>query len=134
MRTSVVLARLRAMCPSLNQVDHALTSSAQKAYPAAFVAPARLTAQPSGLLGVHSQMTRWVYRVYVVAERKQDGTSGFGAADLLDDCLEEIRAALKGWPPEAGAAPFDLVGGEIALLEGTACWAEDYATEIELRS
>jgi len=93
LRTSTVLARIRGQCPGFAQVDHALTSAAQNDYPAAFVAIAKMTADPNGLLGVHSQMVRLTVRVYVVVERRQDVGAAFGAADQWDDLVAALRAA-----------------------------------------
>jgi len=134
MRTADILARIKAQCPAFKQVDHALTSAAQNAYPCAFVAVARIQAEPNRTLQRSGQTTRWTVRVFVVVERRQDNVFGEGPAEQMDDALAELRAALAGWTPPGAGMPLDFVGGELADKDGLACWADDYATTVLMRA
>lgn len=124
-----VVTRLRANCPSLAQVDHALTSSAQNAYPAAFVAMRTAQGDEPAFIGVQSQMIRQVISIYYVAERAQTDAP----AQQLEAAVAEVMATLRGWQPGPEYQPFSYVGGELDQKDGRACWRDDYQTSHEER-
>lgn len=133
MRLRDVVNRLKAECPGFQHIGHALTSSAQYDYPAAFVAPVKVTAQPSGLLGSHRQMTTRTVGVFVVLDRKQDDAPDAGNDDLLDDLCADLRAALMGWQAPGADMPFDYAGGELSQMRDLVGWREDFSVTTELR-
>lgn len=135
MRTGAVIGRIEAQCPGFGQVGHALTSAATLTYPAALVSPLKVDTGPPALLGVHSQKVVHRFGIYILLPRVQDGFSGHGAADLLDDLRAELAAALPGWTPQPSV--FDALayaGGQLDRYQETiVCWREDFTTTYELR-
>jgi hypothetical protein len=129
MFVTATVDRITAECPSFQQVDHSLTSSAQNAYPAAFVAPLRSVAEAANFQPVMSQMATHTVSVYVVLERKQDAT----ISTSLDDLRLELRAALRGWAPAGSQFEFQYDGGQLDMRDGIACWREDFTIQEELR-
>lgn len=136
MRLSVVLLRLRAQCPGFATVDHALTSPSDYAYPAAMVVPVKRLARPNGLLGTHAQMVELTFGVHIILQRRQDGVTGYGAADDFDDLCAEVMAALKAWTPDTSIyKPMDYAGGLIAPFQQHAVtWRDDFATTYDIRT
>ena len=136
MRTAVLMDRIRAECQGFAAVDHALTSAADLAYPAALVTPSKAEALPEGTVGqgVHSQLVTQTFSVFVLLARSQDGIVGYGKADDLDDLTEALRAALVGWQPDPDASTVQFAGGMLDRFHtGIVCWREDYSLETELR-
>lgn len=136
MRTSVLMERIRAECPGFAAVEHALSSSADMAFPAAMVTPSKCEAAAEGTvgLGIHSQLVTQTFSIFILQTRTQDGVVGYGKADGLDDLIDELRAALVGWQPDTEEEPLQLVGGLLDRFHtGTVCWREDYSIQTELR-
>jgi len=132
-RTGIIMARIRDLCPGFAQVDHALSSDETLDLPAALISPVLAVPQPARLLGVHSQIERVTWGVYILLERRRDGPFDFGAADALDDLRAELRAALIGWVPAENYIALEAAGGRLDQYRpGIAGWREDFATEYEL--
>jgi hypothetical protein len=132
-RTADVMARVRSQCPGFATVDHALSSNAEFAYPAALVSPVMVNSNPARLLTVHSQIERVTFGVFIILERRQDAL-GTSAADQLDDLRVSLRAALAGWQAPGATLPFDAAGGRLDQWRpGIAGWREDFSAETELR-
>lgn len=135
MRTSDLITRIKAQCPAFAMVDHALTSAAETAFPAALVTPSELTAEPDGTFGagVHSQLATQTFAIFFMLRRAQD-TALVAKIDELDDLTAQLRAALVGWQIDGNHTPMNLVQGMLDKFHtGIVCWREDYSTQTELR-
>jgi hypothetical protein len=132
--TQAIIARIKAQCPGFVTVDHALTSAADMAQPAALVTPVQSVAGEPRLVGLHSQRERTIYGVYVLIERRQDGIAGGALADL-DALRAELRDALKGWTPDPAIhTELELAGGQLEpYRSGIVAWRENFASETEHR-
>lgn len=136
MRYSQIVDRLRAECHSFEQVDHAAGSISEAALPRAIVALQKVEAAPAAFLGTHFQPVEAIWEVMIVMRVKQDGPTGTGQADLLDDLRAEVRKALVGWTPEpSDIAPVQYVGGEVFANEkGIMSWREMFSVNYEIRN
>lgn len=130
MSVSAIISRIDAQCPGFVTVTHAMTSAAGMAYPAAVVALTRVDTEPPALIGIHQQLCRVRFGVYIVDARSQAA-----GADALDGLRAELRAALVGWQP-AGPylEPLFYAGGQIGQYQdGLSFWREEFGTTQEIR-
>ena len=77
-----LVARVRATCPSLALVDHALTSPSDFAKPAGLVAPVRALAKAPDLMGIHRQTVIMTFGVWVILERRASSVAPVTAPRL----------------------------------------------------
>lgn len=134
MITQAIIARIKLQCPGFATVDHALTSAADMPLPAALVSPVKAMAEPAQLMPIHSQIERTIYGVYILIERRQDGIATGSLVDL-DTLRASLRAALKGWSPDATIhEEVELAGGALETYRpGVVAWREDFASQTEHR-
>ena len=134
MRTSDVIARIKAQCPAFLFVGHALTSNLRTDLPAALVTPRRVVADEPDVIGRPWQITSVIWSIAIILPRAQDEGTDVGT-DLLEDCRDQLRAALLGWGDEGGSiGPLQYAGGELdKYAEQTACWREDWLQQNEIR-
>ena len=134
MIAQAIITRIKAQCPGFATVEHALTSGADMALPAALVSPVQSMATAPELLGLHSQIERTVYGVYILIARRQDGVTT-GALVDLDTLRASLRTALKGWSPTPAIhSELELAGGKLEpFRDGLVAWREDFASETEHR-
>lgn len=136
MRIADAIARIKAQCPGFAYVDHLLTSSADFDRPAALVAPVRVVGVDPRIFipGGYSQDVSWILGVYIVLDRRQNGVTGSGTADLFDDLTTSLRAALVNWSAPATVQPLTYAGGEMAPYgTGLVTWREDFTAISEMR-
>lgn len=136
MRISQIIDRIREECPEFAVVDHALTSPASIAYPAAMVVPVEARGNPPYLFGEgeYHQISHRKIGVYVMIARRQDGDADNGAADDFDALCESVRAALMGWAPDARGDVLAYAGGVLApFAQGSVSWREDFTLSEDLR-
>jgi hypothetical protein len=129
MRTSDIIARVTALCPSFAHVGHALSAPAALNSPAALVSPVEAKAAATEVLGGTVQRMLDVFGVYIVMARRADGAEDFGVADDLDDLRAELRQALIGFTV-GDYSPLAAGGGRLApYAPGLTTWREDFTTE-----
>jgi len=132
MRLNPVIARLKAVCPLLqNRVDHALSVSAVEGLanvPAAFVHPLMGEAGENSLAPQVAQRIGDMFVVQIVAK------TSTADAEPLEDARDEIRAALLGWQGEY-AESIEYVRGEVIDVSNKVIWWRDvYVVGTYIRS
>lgn len=136
MRVYPICQRLIEEVPSLRQAIPAASGAIPASYPAAYVYTESRTA---GLNQIATQATSQRLEVRVAVElmvrHAGEAASGGPAAELLEDVLEQVDAALLGWSPDQDHAPLELVGGRIVAVEpGLVTWRDTWRTSRLLRS
>jgi len=131
-----VIARIQTQCPGFATVDHVLTSPSDFTRPAALITPVRYRGDAPRINtpGGYSQDVAMIFGVFIVLERRQDGTLDNGAADQFDTLLAELRDALVNWAAPDLYQPVAYAGGELAPYEpGNVTWRDDYSAEFDMR-
>jgi hypothetical protein len=106
------------------------------ATPAAFVLPARETAQrnPFASQAVEQDVAS-EFAVMIAALDLSDAT-GAATLESLEPIREQIRSALLNWQPDTDHAGCEYVDGEMFQLDanGVLWWADRYRSGFQIRS
>jgi len=130
MNLTPLITRLRAECPALRQVIHALASQPPASYPAAYVLLLSEKAQPNPVFGGHRQRITATFMVELMVKHAAQAGSGGPAAEALDAVRESVLHALIGWPPSPAHDPIDYTGGRLLQFEaGIAIWRDEFTTQ-----
>lgn len=130
MNTAPLIARLQSQCTGFKFIGGAfdLNESALQAvvFPAAFVIPLAETAEPSELIGRHSQTFTQSWGVVICL--KAIRTSAKDQTPELEPLRTSVRDALTGWTPSPDTqAPFDFASGQLIDAQGgSLLWQDDY--------
>lgn len=135
MTLAQLIARIAAECGEFATVRSAFRGApalaADADWPAALVAPTKMAAERSEMLGAVDERVTAIWSVFVLMPRE-----GVPATDtLFDDLTGSLRTALVGWVP-AGSddPPLQYAGGEYAqIADGLAAWREDFVHEYRIR-
>lgn len=141
MRSADIIARLKAMAPSLGSVEGAVELSAlmaakpqAKTKPIAHVVPTGIRAQGGEVsAGVFTQMANHVFTVFLTLTTVNDpkGTKAQGA---LDELIEEVISALAGWGPEHASGVLSLQrAAPLNIQPGVIVYTIEFAIPDQLR-
>lgn len=124
------------MCPTIRHVVAAASGAVPAAYPAAYVYLASRQASPNTLgVGASSQRLEARIAVEIMVRHAGEAAAGGPAADLLQDVLDEVDAALLGFAPYAAYEPLELVEGRTLGLEaGLLVWRDVWRAARIMRS
>lgn len=140
MKTSTLIARIRAQCPSFaNRVAGAAEFMAAVEYaddlalPHAFVMRLADAPQDSSTAGQVLQVIEELFGVVVAVDNTTD-QRGQGADDALDDLLVELQGALVGWQPDALYQDMEYRGSTLLDMDRARLWRQfDFVTLIILK-
>ena len=136
-----IIARLKAMVPSLGAVEGAVELSALMAAkpqarpkPMAHVVPTGLRATGGeASAGAFTQMVDQVFAVFLTLSTVNDPT-GAKAQASLDALILEVILALAGWGPEAAVGVFRLLRAAPLKIEaGVIVYTIEFAISDQLR-
>lgn len=139
--SAVIIARLRAMAPSLGDVQGAVELSAllaakpqARAKPLAHVVPTGLRATGGdAAAGAFVQATEQVFTVFVTLTTVND-PKGTRAQDSLDALILEVITALAGWGPTGAVGVLRLMRAAPLKLEpGVIIYTIEFAITDQLR-
>ena len=134
MRADELIARISEAVPQLSsRVEGAAELAAlmgsnemPQATPAAYVVPLGFDAGPQrDATGIHEQMVTESFGVVIVIDYAGDAT-GAAALPEIEDMVEAVRAALKGWQPVSAIDALSLRRGRLVdLRNGTVFYQLD---------
>jgi hypothetical protein len=99
----------------------------------AYVVPLQRAPGPNQILNGVSQTT--LIRIGVVFQVKYaNEPTGNKALDELEERIDEVGAALLGWPALSTHKPFEYAGGHLlTFLPSQVIWTEEFTTSFLLR-
>ena len=139
--SSVIIARLKAMAPSLGEVEGAVELSALMASkpqvrpkPIAHVVPTGLRAQGGeAAAGAFTQMLDQVFAVFLTLTTVND-PKGTKAQGTLDALILEVIEALAGWGPDTATGVLRLVrAAPVNIAPGVIVYTIEFAISDQLR-
>lgn len=136
-----LIARLKAMAPSLGEVEGAVELSAlmaaqpqARARPSAHVVPTGLRAQGGeAMANAFTQMVDHLFAVVLTITTVND-PKGTKAQASLDALILEVIQALAGWAPDTAVGVLRLVrGAPLKIVPGVIVYSIEFAVTDQLR-
>lgn len=139
MNLASIIAHLVDAVPALKLVGGAAqferAAAGLAALPAAFVLPAKETAEESPFMDQTVQQLVAVEFVVLVAARNLTDDEGAAAIESLETVRKAIRSALLNWAPDTISHGCEFLSGEILAFEnGVLWWQDTYRTAYLIRS
>jgi len=131
----ILIDHIKAECPAFAgrvagaaEFAAAAAEADRLAVPHAFVIRLVEDVEPSITAGAVEQPSEEWFGIVVCVSNTADAR-GQGGDDTLDDVRAELRAALKGWQPDADHAPMEYRGFETLDLTRARLWRRfDFST------
>ncbi len=139
-RMATIANRLRDEVPVLKQAGTAAAfikaQQGIKAMPAAFVLPARETAERNPFANQTVEQEIIADFAVMLAARDLSDATGGASTDSLEPLREQVRDALLNWMPEGADAGCEFVSGEMFQMDanGVLWWADTYRSGFPIRS
>jgi hypothetical protein len=139
--SAAIIARLKAMAPSLGEVEGAVELSAlmaskpqARSKPIAHVVPTGLRANGGeSSSGTFTQMLDQVFAVFLTITTVND-PKGAKAQASLDALILEVILALAGWGPDAATGVLRLLrGAPVNITPGVIVYTIEFAISDQLR-